>query len=90
MAEFCVDCWNKLHGKDYSPYEFDLTWRKELCEGCGEYKRIIVGRSRFYWDYRFILVEALIILFRIIVDVIISLLPPYTPPKDPHEKDNDN
>ena len=41
MAEFCLDCWNKLNGTHYTP---DQVWLEEdLCEGCGEWKPVVVG-----------------------------------------------
>ena len=40
MAEFCLDCWNKLNGTHYTP---DQVWLEEdLCEGCGEWKPVVV------------------------------------------------
>ena len=49
MAEFCVSCWNELNGTDYPEGAYVLSWDYELCEGCGEYKRVIVGRRRHYF-----------------------------------------
>ncbi len=47
MAEFCLECWNKINEtKDFS-YRYVLSWRKELCEGCGEYKRIIIAERQW-------------------------------------------
>jgi len=42
MAEFCVDCWNKLNGKKGNPTKYVLSKEVDLCEGCGKYKRVIV------------------------------------------------
>ena len=40
MAEFCLDCWNKLNGTHYTP---DQVWLEEdLCEGCGAWKPVVV------------------------------------------------
>lgn len=41
MAEFCLDCWNKMEHTDFTEKEAKLTRRLELCEGCGEYKRVL-------------------------------------------------
>ncbi|MBR6633445.1 MAG: hypothetical protein IKL05_03980 [Clostridia bacterium] len=41
MADFCVDCWNKLNDTNCPPSKFILSRNLELCEGCGEYKRVI-------------------------------------------------
>ena len=42
MAEFCLECWNKLNETNDSPWRYVLSWEKDLCEGCAEYKRVIV------------------------------------------------
>lgn len=42
MAEFCLNCWNKMNETTDSPWRYALSWEKDLCEGCGEYKRVIV------------------------------------------------
>ena len=41
MAEFCLDCWNKLNGTHYTP---DQVWLEEdLCEGCGQWKPVVAA-----------------------------------------------
>ena len=42
MAEFCVDCWNRLNGTDDKEHKYILSRHLDLCEGCGEYKHIII------------------------------------------------
>lgn len=44
MAEFCLDCWNRIHGAHCAPkgVKTDL----DLCEGCGQQKPVIVTFSR--------------------------------------------
>ena len=42
MAEFCLDCWNKINETKDSKWRYVLSWGKDLCEECGEYKRVIV------------------------------------------------
>lgn len=41
MAEFCLECWNKLNGAKYTEGDFILAKERTLCEGCGEWKRVI-------------------------------------------------
>ena len=41
MAEFCIDCWNKMNGTDYT--ERDVRTEEDLCEGCGQWKPVIVS-----------------------------------------------
>ncbi len=43
MAEFCLDCWNKLNEINDSPRRYVISRELDLCEGCGEYKRVIVA-----------------------------------------------
>lgn len=43
MAEFCLGCWNKLNEMKDSKRRYILSWEKDLCEECGEYKRVIVA-----------------------------------------------
>lgn len=40
MAEFCLDCWNKLNGEDEPPENYIISQELELCEGCGELRRV--------------------------------------------------
>ena len=42
MAEFCLDCWNKINETNDSKCRYVLSFRKELCEECGELKRVII------------------------------------------------
>ena len=42
MAEFCLDCWNKINETKDSKYRYVLSWEKDFCEECGQYKRVIV------------------------------------------------
>ena len=42
MAEFCLDCWNKINETQDSKWRYAFSWRKDLCEECGQYKRVIV------------------------------------------------
>ena len=49
MAEFCVSCWNELNETDYPEEAYILSWDYELCEGCREYKRVIIARSKCYF-----------------------------------------
>ena len=68
MAEFCLDCWNKIYYKDYSKWDVKLSLGLDLCEGCGEWKRVVL-KKRGYWDNRFILIR----LVAIILDGVIHL-----------------
>lgn len=43
MAEFCLDCWNRLNGTHYTPQ--DVKTDLDLCEGCKCPKPVIVAFS---------------------------------------------
>lgn len=49
MAEFCVECWNKLYNKDLPAKDYILSRSPELCEHCGEYKKVVVMERRDAW-----------------------------------------
>ena len=42
MAEFCLDCWNKINERHDAKWRYAMTWHRELCEECGQFKRVIV------------------------------------------------
>lgn len=47
MAEFCLDCYNELHGTHYTEQEVELE--EDLCEGCGQIKPVVVA-FRSQWS----------------------------------------
>lgn len=69
MAEFCLDCWNKMNRKNYSKWDVKLSWGLDFCEGCGDWKRVVL-EERGYWDNRFMLIWVI----AQILDAIIQLL----------------
>lgn len=46
MAEICLECWRKLSGEQEPRWKYILSGELDLCEECGEWKRVIV-RERF-------------------------------------------
>ena len=48
MSEICVDCWNKELEKPDKPSKFIRSWGLELCEECGQYKRVIIRYKLSY------------------------------------------
>ena len=48
MAEFCLDCWNKIMGTDDPPKKYILSRDLDLCEECGEWKPVIIRGKRRY------------------------------------------
>ena len=51
MAEFCWECWNKVHEMDAPKRAFSLSWGKELCEECGQMKRVVVDLRYFSFEH---------------------------------------
>ena len=51
MAEFCIDCMNKMNGSNYTEKDVCFSENTDLCEGCGEYKHVVIsvkeGKSIF-------------------------------------------
>lgn len=50
MAEFCLKCWNKLNERNDPAWKYVLSWGRDLCEGCGEWKRVVVCERE--WIFR--------------------------------------
>ena len=48
MAEFCVDCWNKIMGTRDAPKKYIVSKDLDLCEECGQRKQVIVRYKRRY------------------------------------------
>ena len=46
MAEICLECWQKLSEKREPRWKYILSRELDLCEECGQWKRVIV-RERF-------------------------------------------
>ncbi|MBR1969947.1 MAG: hypothetical protein IKA17_06290, partial [Clostridia bacterium] len=55
MAEFCLDCLNKINGTNHGESYFVLSRDLELCEECGQWKRVVITRRQYYYSYRFVL-----------------------------------
>ncbi len=49
-AEFCPECWNKINGTNDPPEKFIISEESDLCEGCGEYKPVVI-KVKEYDDY---------------------------------------
>lgn len=57
MAEFCLECWGKMNGKELTEADMVVDHRTlDLCEGCGEYKPVIIRArgpvGRWLWELR--------------------------------------
>lgn len=48
MAEFCLDCWNRIMDSNDPPGKYIISRELDLCEECGELKPVII---RIKWRY---------------------------------------
>jgi hypothetical protein len=46
VAEFCLDCFNKINNTNLKPSDVKISKEKDWCEECQEYKNIIVSVRR--------------------------------------------
>ena len=49
MAEFCLECWNKMNGFRDSKGKYVISKDAYLCEGCGKWKPVIIVERRTYY-----------------------------------------
>lgn len=47
MAEFCLECLNKINETNDSKWRYVLSWEKDLCEECGQYKHVVIVERRW-------------------------------------------
>lgn len=52
MAEFCLKCWNKINGTNYSKRKYIISKEVCLCEECQELTNVIVVERKFYYLYK--------------------------------------
>ena len=49
MAAFCSDCLNRMNKTNKSEKQYIISKHTELCEGCGELKRVVIAkRGNFF------------------------------------------
>jgi len=56
MAEFCLDCWNKINHTRLTEEDVILDEELDLCEECGEMKPTIIKfgkrKKKFFSRFR--------------------------------------
>lgn len=54
MAEFCLKCWSRINRAHYTERDYVLSRDLDLCEGCGEFCRVVVRERtcKFLYDLR--------------------------------------
>jgi len=53
MAEFCLECMNRMDGRDDPPEMYILSKELDLCEGCGQWKHVVIRGRRGFWEWLF-------------------------------------
>ena len=53
MAEICLDCWNKINESADSKKKYILSKDFDLCDGCGEWKPVIIMERKAYYMCKF-------------------------------------
>lgn len=48
MAEFCLDCWNKIMETNDPKQKFLLSRKPDFCEECGQWKSVIIRVKKRY------------------------------------------
>lgn len=91
MAEFCLDCWNKMNETNDSKRKYIMSEELDLCEGCGEWKPVIIMERKEYYMYK---LRYLLLPFKIICGILCLifnlLILPYLMLRDYKHKDKDN
>ena len=49
MAEFCLECWNKINEREDKAQKFILSKELEICEGCGKWKKVIIVERKYFF-----------------------------------------
>lgn len=57
LAEFCLECFNKINETSFVAKDVIISNYLDVCEECGEWKKVVVCSRRTYYMYklRFIL-----------------------------------
>ena len=56
MAEYCLECWNKLNNTNDTEDDFVISECLYICEGCEKYTKVVLRRKPDppYWLETFI------------------------------------
>lgn len=68
MADFCLDCWNKINGTNYTEKQYIISEELGFCEECQKITNVIVAERWSYYLYKF---RFVILPFKIIWRILI-------------------
>lgn len=71
MAEFCLECWNRINETQDSPKKYIISKELDLCEGCGEWKQVVIAERKYYYLHK---IRYFILPFKIIYLILYVLL----------------
>ena len=92
MAEFCLDCWNKLNNTEDGKEKYIISKELDFCEGCGEWKHVIIMERRAYYMHivKLFLIPILLIYYVIFFILKLFLLPYFIFRQITENKENNN
>lgn len=68
MAEFCLECWNKINGTNDPKSKYVLSKELCFCEECCYWKKVIVAPKKDYYRYKFrFITMPFIIVWRVLI-----------------------
>lgn len=53
MAEFCMECLNRINGTNFKEEDFIMSEALEFCEECCKFKHIVLVRKDACYFHRF-------------------------------------
>lgn len=75
MSEICFECLNEELGGGEQPKNYVISKHLDLCEHCGEYKRVVIARrdlNYYILKFRIITYPVIVLFFPLIL--IIALI----------------
>jgi hypothetical protein len=78
MAEYCLECWNRINGTNDPPKKYIISKELDLCEGCGEWKNVIIIERKYRYKYKLrFFIAAFKIIYTILYVLMRLLILPY-------------
>ena len=90
LAEFCLECWNRMNETNDAPDKYIISEDLALCEECGKWKHVIIAERKYYYmrKLRFI-VFPIKIIFTVLYVLWRLLILPYLIYKNEKSKNKD-